>query len=50
MPTLADLLRELRRLGVDPDEVDLPFSWFRELQNSAEELANAEEVDDYNDF
>ncbi len=45
MPTLADLLRELRRLGVNSDELDLPFSWFRELQDSAEELVNTEEVD-----
>ena len=50
MTTLADLLRELRRLGVGPDEVNLPLSWYRHLVRIAEELANVEEVDDENDF
>ena len=50
MPTTADLLHELRRLGISPDEVDLPLSWYQHLVDLAEELVNAEEVDDENDF
>ena len=46
MANLADLLRELRRLGVSPDEIDLPFSWYRRLVNLAQELVDTEETDD----
>ena len=50
MPTLGDLLRELKRLDVDPDEVDLPFSWYRHLLDFAEELVNATEEVNNDDF
>ncbi len=38
METLADLLRELRELGVSPDEIDIPYSWYRQIIDRAEEL------------
>lgn len=38
MPTLADLLRELRELDVSPSEIDIPYRWYRQILDYAERL------------
>ncbi len=38
MPTLADLLRELRELDVSPGEIDIPYRWYRQILDYAEGL------------
>ena len=38
MPTLADLLEELRELDVSPTEIDIPYRWYRQLLDYAQEL------------
>ncbi len=38
MPTLADLLQELRELGVSPGEIDIPYRWYRQILDYAERL------------
>lgn len=43
MPTLADLLRELRELDVSPGEIDIPDRWYRQILDYAEELTEPEE-------
>ena len=46
MPTLADLLQELRELGVSPGEIDIPYRWYRQILDHAEELTETEENED----
>lgn len=50
MATLSDLLHELRQLGVGPGEIDIPFRWYRQLMDHAQELADGDEADDDADF
>jgi len=38
MPSLSDLLEELRELGVSPSEIDIPYRWYYEMLRWAEEL------------
>lgn len=38
MPTLADLLWELRELGISPGEIDIPYDCYRQIIDQAEEL------------
>lgn len=47
MPSLADLLQELRELGVSPDEIDIPHRWYHAILDQAEELCG--ETDDGNE-
>jgi hypothetical protein len=47
MLTLEDLLRELRELGVSPGEIGIPYRWFYQLLDEAEQLcAETEENED----
>ena len=43
MPSLKHLLEELRKLGVDPDEVRLPGTLYDDLVEQAEETSEEEE-------
>jgi len=43
MPTLADLLRELRELDVSPGEIDIPHRWYHQIIDQAEELCEETE-------
>lgn len=43
MPTLADLLQELRELDVTPGEIDIPYHWYRQIIDQAEELCEETE-------
>ena len=45
MPTLADLVRELRELVAGLSEIQVPYRWYREIIDHAEELADTEEED-----
>ena len=47
MSSLADLLRELRTLGVSPEEIDIPNRWYRQVLDQAEELC--EEIEENED-
>lgn len=48
MPSLADLLRELKELDVSPNEIDIPHRWYRRIIDQAEELCEeTEETEDY---
>lgn len=38
MPTLADLLQELRELDVSPGEIDIPYRWYHQIIDQAEDL------------
>ncbi len=46
MPSLADLLQELRELGGSPGEIDIPYRWYRQILDYAEELTEPEENED----
>ncbi|MFC1939288.1 hypothetical protein ACFLXO_01215 [Chloroflexota bacterium] len=39
MPSLADLLRELRALGISPEEIDIPNRWYNQILDQAEEIS-----------
>jgi len=43
MPTLADLVQELRRLGVSLSEIDIPYRWYYQIIDQAEELCEETE-------
>ena len=47
MPTLADLLQELRELNVSPSEIDIPHRWYRQIIDQAEELCEETEETEY---
>ena len=47
MPTLADLLRELRELDVSPGEIDIPYRWYHQIIDQAKELC--EEMEENED-
>ncbi len=51
MPTLKQLLQELRKLDVDPDEVRIPGQLYDDLVDDAEEIAeeNFDNTDDNGD-
>ena len=38
MPSLADLLQELRELDVSPSEIHIPYRWYRQILDYAEGL------------
>jgi hypothetical protein len=40
MPTLWNLLQELRKLDVDPGEIRIPAALYDDLLNEAEEISN----------
>jgi len=46
MPSLADLLRELRELDVSPSEIDIPHRWYYKILRWAEELCEETEDDE----
>ena len=46
MATLADLVQELREIGVDLHEVEIPYSWYRQILAYAQELIETEEEDE----
>ena len=43
MPTLADLLQELRELDVSPSEIDIPHRWYYQMIDQAEGLCEETE-------
>jgi len=43
MPTLADLVQELRDLGIRLSEIQIPSLWYREIIRDAEDLSEGEE-------
>ncbi len=43
MPTLADLLRELRELDISPNEIDISHRWYHQIIDQAEELCDETE-------
>jgi len=43
MATLADLVQELREIGVGLHEVEIPFRWYRQFLDYAEQLTETEE-------
>ena len=43
MPTVADLVKELRELGIGLHEIQIPYRWYREIIRHAEELAETRE-------
>ena len=43
MTTVADLVRELREIGIGLHEIQIPSRWFREIIGHAEELAETGE-------
>ncbi|HEY92490.1 MAG TPA: hypothetical protein G4O17_01925 [Dehalococcoidia bacterium] len=45
MPTLADLVQELRELGIGLSEIQIPYRWYREIISRAEEMAETGEED-----
>ena len=47
MPTLADLLRELRELDVSPNEIDISHRWYHQIIDQAEGLC--EEMEENED-
>ncbi len=50
MPTLKQLLQELRKLDVDTDEVRIPAALYDDLLNEAEDIAYEEDdTSDKND-
>ena len=46
MPSLAELLQELRELGISPREINIPDRWYRQLIDQAEDLSDMEDDDD----
>ncbi len=47
MSTIADLVQELRELGIGLHEIQIPYRWYREIIARAEELAETgEETED----
>ena len=46
MPNLKHLLDELRKLGVDPDEVRLPGQLYDDLVDQAEDIIEENPVQD----
>ena len=50
MATLLDLVKELREIGVDLHEVEIPFRWYRQLLDYAEQLAETEEEKEEEDI
>ena len=46
MPSLADLLRELRALGISADEIDIPNRWYNQILDQAESLCEEIEEDE----
>jgi hypothetical protein len=45
MPTLADLVQELRELDIGLSEIQIPYRLYRQIIDYAEELAETEEAD-----
>jgi len=43
MPTLVDLLRELRELDVSPNEIDIPYHWYLQIIHQADGLCEETE-------
>jgi hypothetical protein len=46
MPSLEDLLRELREIGINTGEIDIPYRWYRQILEYAEELIEETEEND----
>ena len=47
MPSLADILRELKELDVSPNEIDIPHRLYRRIIDQAEELCEETEETEY---
>ena len=47
MPSLADLIQELRELGVSPGEIDISYRWYYQILDQAEGLC--EEMEENED-
>lgn len=43
MPTLRNLLQELRKLDVDPSEIRIPAALYDDLLNEAEDIADEDD-------
>ena len=43
MPSLSDLLQELRELDVSPDEIDITYRWYYQIIDQAEGLCEETE-------
>ena len=43
MPTLADLLRELREIDVSSNEIDISYHWYHQIIDQAEGLCEETE-------
>jgi len=48
MPSLAELLQELRELGVSPGEIHIPYRWYRQILDYAEGLGEDMEENEVN--
>lgn len=46
MPSLANLLSELRAMGVSPAEITVPSSWYQRILDQAEELCDGADEDE----
>ena len=43
IPTLADLPKELHELDASPGEIHIPYRWYRQLLDYAQELMETKE-------
>ena len=46
MATLLNLVKELRALGVGLNEIEIPYNWYRQLLDYAQELIDTDQEED----